>query len=67
MEFEYHSLLPIWAQEALRDAADVKDTPERPRAKDSAIEAALHEIMLRCPECFRKPGDRIYAIRRAKR
>ncbi len=45
---EYHTLLPQWAQDALRAAAAVEDTPEAPRAKDCAIEAALHEIRLRC-------------------
>lgn len=49
---QYHTLLPTWAQDMLRQAAAVEDTPEAPRAKDCAIEAVLHELHLRLEGAF---------------
>lgn len=49
---QYHTLLPEWAQDMLREAAAVENTPEAPRAKDCAIEAAMHELRLRLEGAF---------------
>lgn len=53
-EENYHTLLPHWAQDRLKEAAAVENTDKAPRAKDKAIEAAEHEIRLRCPSAFRR-------------
>ena len=52
MKIKYHELLPHWAQDMLREAAAVEDTPDAPRAKDCAIEAVMHELRLRLPSAF---------------
>lgn len=48
----YHTLLPMWAQDMLRQAAATPNTPEAPRAKDCAIEDVMHELRLRLEGAF---------------
>ncbi len=53
MSNRYHKLLPMWAQDVLREAASVAPTHKNPRARDQAVDEAIHEVRIHIPQYFR--------------
>lgn len=58
MESKYHSLLPQWAQDELRKAAETANTQRDLRRKDKAVDEAIHFVRCRLPQRFVPEGER---------
>ncbi len=59
-ESKYHSLLPRWAQDTLRQAAEIENTAKDLRRKDKAVDEAIHFVRCRLPQHFVPEGERTW-------